>query len=431
MFDGGMRRLTPTFALRFALGLALTVAASAATGCEAEPPSTEPATSHARSPGEELRAYLADPEVGRVALVESLVAPENGYSRLRLQRYDEGHWGSLPTYDPPTAPVTVDPLTDGAAAPPAPNEAIWSHCLTNLADFDPTDEALLALGERSFFAYPVQEARGLAEALATPDHAGTWSRDGTFGVVWTLSSTGPRGAYTCATCHASPDAASGALVVGRNNADLDAGKLSVGPDGPRWGEGRVDVTGDGLDNPVVITDLRPLRWQHRLHHAATLRSSVVALAVRIETLIITSNGEAVRPPRAIAAGLAMYLWSLGTSTPRHELTLNAQEKRGERVFEATCAGCHAGEGAAGESVDLAVVGTDPSVGSSTERGTGGYRVPSLRHVGDRRRLFAGGAVADVRALLEPTPERRAAGHPFGLDLDELERAALLAYLRRL
>jgi hypothetical protein len=429
MLDGGMRRLRSAFAFPLALGLAITAATT--TGCGAEPPSTETSPARPRSIGDELRAYLADPEVGRAALEQSLVAPENGYSRLRLQRYDDAHWGSLPTYDPPTAPVSVDPATGGAAAPPAPNEGIWSHCLTNQATFDPTDEALLALGERSFFAYPVQEARGVPAVLAATDHAGTWCRDGAFGVVWTLSSTGPRGAYTCATCHASSEATSGALVAGRNNADLDADKLSFGAEGPRWGKGRVDVTNDDLDNPVVITDLRPIRWQNRLHHAATLRTSAVALAVRIETLIITSNGEAVRPPRAIAAGLAMYLWSLGTSTPRHELTLNAQEKRGEQVFEATCAGCHAGEGAAGESVDLAVVGTDPSVGVSTERGTGGYRVPSLRHVGDRRRLFASGAVSDVRALLDPTPERRAAGHTFGLDLAEADRAALLAYLRRL
>lgn len=390
------------------------------------------------SVGDQLRAYIADDQVGRAALEESLVVRDNGYAALRLANYTPDRWRALPEYDPRTTPVRFDRGTGAPSPPPAvpargeaDSAGNWSSTLPNKETFDPTDEALLRLGERAFFAYPAQEARGVPEVLAAPDHAGVWSQNDRLGVVWMASSTGPRGAYTCASCHASTDAATGALVAGRNNANLDAGKLSAGEDGPRWGLGRVDVTSDDADNPVVITDLRPTRWQHRLQHAATVRLSPVALAVRIETLIITSNGEAVRPPRAIAAGLAMYLLSLGTETPRSELALDAEERRGEAVFAATCAHCHAGEGASGESVALSIVGTDASVGASRDRGTGGYRVPSLRHVGDRRLLFATGAVANIDALLEPTPARRSAGHTFGLDLAEPDRAALVRYLHRL
>lgn len=60
-----------------------------------------------------------------------------------------------------------------------------------------------------------------------------------------------------------------------------------------------------------------------------------------------------------------------------------------------------------------------------------YRVPSLRFVGDRRRLFASGAVEDVTDLLTPSPAREAKGHTFGLGLPDVQRGALLGYLRRL
>ena len=73
--------------------------------------------------------------------------------------------------------------------------------------------------------------------------------------------------------------------------------------------GTVDVTSDDADNPVSITDLRPIRYQKYLHHTGMIHNSLPALAVRIETLAITSSSESVRPPRKIAAALALYLAS--------------------------------------------------------------------------------------------------------------------------
>ena len=75
---------------------------------------------------------------------------------------------------------------------------------------------------------------------------------------------------------------------------------------------------------------------------------------------------------------------------------------------------------------LDVVGTRRAVGESSERGTGHYRVPSLRGVGDRTPLFSDGSVAHLEDLLDP--KRRAPGHRFGLAISEEERAALLAFL---
>jgi mono/diheme cytochrome c family protein len=189
-----------------------------------------------------------------------------------------------------------------------------------------------------------------------------------------------------------------------------------------WGRGRVDVTADGIDNPVSITDLRPVRHQRNLHHAATLRNDPLALAVRIETLTVTSHAELVRPPRKVAAALAVYLLSLAPTTP-------LPTGDGAVVFARECASCHQGEAASGPPVPLAAVGTDPAVGTSPDRGTGSYRVPSLRAVGDRRRMFASGAIDDLDALL--APDRAVPGHRFGLTLDATDRTALLAYLRGL
>jgi hypothetical protein len=69
------------------------------------------------------------------------------------------------------------------------------------------------------------------------------------------------------------------------------------------------------------------------------------------------------------------------------------------------------------------------VGESLERGTGAYRVPSLRDVGDRSPLFAAGSVKDLSELLDPS--RSAAGHRYGLDLEVVERADLVRFLETL
>lgn len=398
--------------------LCLLAAFAASFGCgdtPAEQPSRDTAT-HA------FADYVQDPAVGRRALERSLVSRDNGYAQLRLQRYDAEHWGALPEYDPETTALRV--ADDGGPAP-AEHEATWAR----VWDGEPidSDEALRALGERAFFAYPVQLVPMLPRALQTPDRAGLWQHQGRFGAVWVRTPKGrAEPAYTCASCHATADA--GVLVAGRNNADLQAGRIAGdGERGPAWGPGRVDVTADGIDNPVAITDLRPVGWQVRLHRAASLDNDPIALAVRIETLIITSKSEALRPPRLLAAALAAYLLSLAPQGSRAELA--RQQPEGASVFQQHCAGCHAGDGASGAGVALATVGTDPRVGESPERGTGLYRVPSLRGVGDRRRLLASGDADDLTALLDPA--RELAGHRYGLELSARERNALLRYVGKL
>ena len=88
---------------------------------------------------------------------------------------------------------------------------------------------------------------------------------------------------------------------------------------------------------------------------------------------------------------------------------------------------------------LEVVGTEPSLGLSAERGTGTYRVPSLRGVATRGPLLHDGTLPSLAAMFDPARTDASftgalhgvagvAGHLDGLDLPAAERSALLAYL---
>lgn len=368
------------------------------------------------------RRYDESDTFRRDALVASLVNPENGYSRLRLERYEPGQWESLPIWDPG---VRIVSEADVGGARPAAGFAALE------IDAVPWEEApLVELGRRAFFEYPVQLMPFAAAGLTGPEapaHYGLWSADGQVGgLVWTaLPGDAVALSVTCSTCHATTR--DERLVVGKNNADIDIGLLASDfhGDAPNisWGPGRLDVTSDGTDNPVAIPDLRPVRYQEHLQRAATVKNDLIALSIRTETLIITALGETVRPPRKLAFALALFLWHLPDVPLR---VPDAGSARGARIFEQHCAFCHQPPRYSGPSIALDEIGTDPSVGRSSERGTGTYRVPSLRNVGDRTRLFASGAVRDVNELLDPS--RLAAGHDYGLDLEPADRADLLRFL---
>ena len=380
--------------------------------------------------------YLSDPAYRRAALVASLTTADNDYARLRLARYDSGDaldWSRLPSWNPDAAPLS-----------PAPS-ALRALDLT-AAD----RTALLRLGETAFSRYPAMLASTAVEAaLRIPGAAaryGFWTGpDGVVGgLVRVALPDGTVGlAYSCATCHSAPGAG-GRLVTGLANGALDLGALGAdsNPTIPpaqevrlrRWGAGRVDVTTDDGREPIAIPDLRVVREQPYLQRSgAVRRRSLTSLAIRIETLLITSHREAVRPPREVALGLALYLDSLADSLPAARSDLP-----GAAVFSSRCAGCHAPPGFSGGLVSAAEVGTDPSLALTATRGTGAYRVPSLRGVGERRWLLHDGSAAGLDELLDPARlrddyrgargEGAVRGHAYGLDLTGSEREALRAFL---
>jgi mono/diheme cytochrome c family protein len=327
--------------------------------------------------GDDATRYLDDARFRRDTLVASLVNPANGYSRLRLEHYatgSAGDWDARPAWDP----VGFDL---GAARDP---------------------ERRVALGADAFHRYPVQL---LAQANDTAPTVTVRLADGSDGV-----------ALTCASCHAR--LVDGALVDGLANERVELG----------FGPGRVDVAPPPGEEPIAIPDLRVAALETNLQRDGAVRNGGLAtLAVRIETLIITSHGAAVRPPREIALALAAYVQSLAPAPAAPPMTTATM--RGARVFAARCAPCHAPPAFAGPPVALDVVGTDPRVGESADRGTGGYRVPSLRGVSTRGRLLHDASVPNLAAMLDPKWAH--AGHPFSRDLPDADRAALLVYLQTL
>ena len=378
------------------------------------------------------KSFVQNRAYRRAVLKKSLVDPTNGYSRLRLEHYAlEGGWDDLPVWNPLARPIVfadVGSFRDERALTQGPYSAI------DLSDWSWAHEDLMRVGARAFEEYPLDVDRfigkGVRSAAAVQAY-GLWvdARGRVGGALRVrVEDTGPveeAFAQTCATCHANIGEDAG-LIHGVSNASFDQGALM----GASWGPGLVDVTPDGQDNPAAIIDLRPIRYQKRLHWAATLYNDLPALAVRIETLLITSLNQRARPPREIAWALAYYLWNL-SQPPASPVELSAQQKRGQTHFRARCVGCHAEDGTTSEPVLLEVIGTDDAVGRSSQRGTGTYRVPSLWKVSTRTQWMHHGQVRTLEDMFTPERLERVPGHPFGTDLDAQAREDLLAFLTTL
>jgi mono/diheme cytochrome c family protein len=396
--------------------------------------------------------YLSDRAYRRSELEAALVNPSDGYAQLRLAHYATGmasDWDNLPEWNPETELVSPQ-FNPSAAAPAMP--------LTGLERTNPDDEAaLLALGKLAFSRYPTQLAPYLDVALGSAEAAakyGLWLDDtrGVGGLVQARVADGSTVlALTCSSCHAARTAAG--VEDGRPNAALDLGAAIVAASGnaldaetaahlAAWGPGRLDVTTSTGLEPARIADLRPTRFQANLQQDATLlMRGETTLAIRIETLIISASGQVIRPPRVIALALAAYVDSLADALPTVE-SAAAAAPAGARVFAASCASCHAPPALAGAAVPLAVIGTDETLGLSSDRGTGTYRVPSLRGVGSRGPLLHDGTLPSLSVMFDPARQTGAfaerlhgsgsvMGHPFGLELEGAERTALLAYLSAL
>jgi mono/diheme cytochrome c family protein len=162
--------------------------------------------------------------------------------------------------------------------------------------------------------------------------------------------------------------------------------------------------------------------------------------------------------------LARYLYAL--RPPANPNPKGAAARRGAAVFgRSGCVSCHPaplytnnklapapgftppdGHPAARDILP-STVGTDPALALYTRRGTGLYKVPSLRGVWYRGMFGHDGACATLEDWFDPRRlrpdyvptgfkgfgvERRAVpGHEFGLDLTAREKADLIAFLRTL
>ena len=162
--------------------------------------------------------------------------------------------------------------------------------------------------------------------------------------------------------------------------------------------------------------------------------------------------------------LALYIYSL--KPPPNPNKFDGLAERGQRVFQGEgCAGCHTpplytnnkltpAEGFKVPEEHLKKydilpmsVGTDPSLALRTRRGTGYYKVPSLKGVWYRGPFEHMGSVATLEDWFDPrrlrddyvptgfrgvgVKTRAVKGHPFGLNLSVEDRKALIAFLKTL
>ncbi|HYM12157.1 MAG TPA: di-heme oxidoredictase family protein, partial [Bryobacterales bacterium] len=231
--------------------------------------------------------------------------------------------------------------------------------------------------------------------------------------------------------------------------------------------------------PPQIPDLIGVQDRHYLDHTGLVRHRSIGDLMRYASLVqdmvaFDRYGEA--PPRALdpARGqrysdaqlyaLALYLYSL--QPPPNPNRFDAAAARGKKIFEREgCAACHTPplytnnklipvEGFEPPARDEqrfnvldARLGTDPRYALETHKGTGYYKVPSLKGVWYRGPFEHNGAAATLEdwfdsARLRPDyvptgfkgydgKTRSVKGHGFGLRLSAREKQALLAFLKTL
>jgi hypothetical protein len=161
--------------------------------------------------------------------------------------------------------------------------------------------------------------------------------------------------------------------------------------------------------------------------------------------------------------LALYLYSL--EPPANPNKPSDVTRQGQKVFNEVCSGCHtpplytnnrllpapgftppAAHRAKFEVMPVEI-GTDPGLTLNTRRGTGYYKVPSLKGVWYRGPFEHDGSVATLEDWLDPkrlSPEyvptgfkgygaktRAVRGHEFGLTLSADDKKALIAFLKTL
>lgn len=162
--------------------------------------------------------------------------------------------------------------------------------------------------------------------------------------------------------------------------------------------------------------------------------------------------------------LALYIYSL--QPPKNPNPFDPAAARGQKVFEREgCANCHTpplytnnkltpvtGFAPSPEDFELLdilpmSVGTDPNLALKTRRGTGYYKVPSLKGVWYRSPFEHNGSVATLEDWFDPkrlrndyaptgfkgfgVKTRAVKGHEFGLNLSAEEKKDLIAFLKTL
>ena len=227
--------------------------------------------------------------------------------------------------------------------------------------------------------------------------------------------------------------------------------------------------------PPQIPDLIGVADRHFLDHTGLIRQRDIGDLMRYASLAQdlfssdrygTANTAAppvpaVRNSDPQLYALALYLYSL--QPPPNPNRFDAGAERGKALFtREKCAGCHTpplytnnklvavdGFDHPADNADVVPVriGVDPRYTLETHKGTGYYKVPSLKGVWYRGPLGHNGSAATLEDWLDPArlepgyvptgfqgydgKTRSISGHPFGLGLSPAERKDLIAFLKTL
>jgi hypothetical protein len=243
--------------------------------------------------------------------------------------------------------------------------------------------------------------------------------------------------------------------------------------------------GASPQHPIQVSDLIGIQDLRYLDHTGLVRQRSIADLMRYSALnqgaddlasyagFIPAARDFRTPPDPEKLGrysdeqlhaLARYVYSL--RPPPNPNPFDERAARGQRVFERErCGSCHTPplytnnkltpaegfdvpeEHRQNELVSLRSVGTDPHLTLGSRRGTGYYRVPSLRGLWYRGPFEHEGSVATLEDWFDPrrlrddyvptgfrgagVETRAVPGHRYGLDLTPGEKADLIAFLKTL
>jgi hypothetical protein len=231
--------------------------------------------------------------------------------------------------------------------------------------------------------------------------------------------------------------------------------------------------------PPQIPDLIGVQERRYLDHTGLVRHRDIGDLMRYSSLVqdmsaLDRYGD-LQPPKLDASqavrysdeqlyALALYLYSL--KPPPNPNRFDAVAARGKKIFErAGCGQCHTpplytnNKLIAVDGFDAPVehkqrfdimearVGTDPRYALETHKGTGYYKVPSLKGVWYRGPLEHNGSVATLEDWFDSARVRHdyvptgfkgydgrahsVKGHRLGLELPAEEKRALIAFLKNL
>ncbi|MBZ5617297.1 MAG: hypothetical protein LAQ69_01000 [Acidobacteriia bacterium] len=227
--------------------------------------------------------------------------------------------------------------------------------------------------------------------------------------------------------------------------------------------------------PTKIPDLIGIKDRKFFDHTATHRHRGIEDLMRYAAQVMSADSPHFGPydivPRTgrrvpyrlsdeALYALALYIYSL--EPPPNPNRFDTAAAAGQKIFTVNCARCHTpplytnnkltlarGFLPDGSSPDVmpVSVGTDPAGAMLTRKGTGYYKVPSLKGVWYRGRLLHDGSLASLEEFFNPArlrpdfepagwnpvgvKRRAVVGHEFGLKLSVQERAQLIAFLKTL